>query len=76
MFVDDHVVTRAMWSKGLKACWHVSTRARKARWHVSTLAKYVGKSRWQSTLASEYMSTQDALAREQRLSFKCCLGVA
>ena len=54
MFVDDHVVTRAMWSKGLKACWHVSTRARKAR--------------WQSPLASEHMSTQDALAREQRLS--------
>ena len=32
----DHVVTQAVWGKGLKAYWHVSTRARKTHWHAIT----------------------------------------
>ena len=41
----DHMVTQAVWSKGLKACWHVSTKAYKAREarkhsrHVATTAR-------------------------------------
>ena len=59
MLAGDHVVMQAVWSKALKACYHVGTGARKLRWHVSTLT-LKAKAWWHV----RHVSTQGTLERE------------
>ena len=56
----DHVPTEAVWGKGHKACYLVSTWARKPRWHVDTKRKHTKHVDTWGTLTLEarwYVST-------------------